>query len=90
MTKLKFMPYAQAHVAVTSNGATLVSYKTPVASIRDGWLTINGLYSMTTRKHLSAFCREYVNESMTFDSIKYLANNPVMMNIHTGEIVDLM
>ena len=55
-TKLTFLPYAQATVIIDDeNNITLRSYTTDVAYLdNEGFLTINGLYSMTTRKHISA------------------------------------
>lgn len=90
-SKLKFMPYAQACVIITNAGAkSLVSYQTQVATIdTEGWLHINGLYSMTTRKHIKAFVKEYVPFEMPFETIKHLANNNIVMNIHTGEIKEI-
>lgn len=88
--KLTEMPYAQAEVVINNSGSTyLVSYTTTVAEIdKDGWFSVNGLYSMTTRKHLSAFAKEYVNKNCDFQTIKYLALNDSKMNIYTGEIKD--
>ena len=56
--KLTAMPYAQAHIEIdNANNKELFSYVTRVASLtNDGWLTIYGLHSQTTRKHISAFC----------------------------------
>ena len=53
-------PCAQATIIEYSNGAkTLVSYSTPVVYIdEEGWLRVNGLYSMTTIKHIGWFMRE--------------------------------
>ena len=87
--KLIFMPYAQATVIIDNdNNITLRSYKTDVAHIsRDGWLTINGLYSMTTRKHISAFVKEYT--VLNFATAKFIYENKMKINIHTGEIVEL-
>ena len=59
MTKLTAMPYAQATVYANPNCIKLVSYTTEVAAIIGGVLVVWGLYSMTTRKHISAFVREY-------------------------------
>lgn len=58
-TTLRAMPYAQAHIEFYPNCITLVSYTTPVAAIIGGVLVVRGLYSMTTRKHIGAFVREY-------------------------------
>ena len=87
---LKEMPYAQAKVITTpDNNIMLQSYSTIVATIdNEGWLTIYGLYSMTTRKHLKAFCKEYCGFDM-FSTIKMLANDKMRMNIHTGEILSM-
>ena len=59
--KLKFMPYAQAQVIQFDDGSvSLISYTTSVAHISaNGFLTVYGLYSMTTRRHISAFIKEY-------------------------------
>ena len=57
--KLKFMPYAQAHIVRNLNSVVLVSYNTAVAAIIDGQLVCNGLYSRTTIRHISAFCRQF-------------------------------
>ena len=93
MTKnLKFMPYAQAQVIISDEGDTiqLKSYETIVATISLGsWLTINGLYSITTRKHIKAFCKEYCGFS-DFSLIKHLANNNVCYDFKTGEVVMLL
>ena len=58
-TPLKAMPYAQAKVKRYPNHIVLVSYQTEVAEIVGGVLIVHGLYSMTTRRHISAFVREY-------------------------------
>lgn len=63
--KLKAMPYAQAHIVRRTNAVILVSYTTEVAEIRDGCLVVNGLYSATTRKHISAFCRQFGTDYQT-------------------------
>lgn len=59
MEKLKSMPYAQATIRRTSTIITLTSYKTDVAEIRNNVLRVFGLYSATTRKHISAFARQF-------------------------------
>ena len=56
---LKAMPYAQAKVKRYPNHIVLVSYVTEVAEIVGGVLIVHGLYSATTRRHISAFVREY-------------------------------
>lgn len=86
--KLTSMPYAQAHVEITEEGNIyLYSYVTLVASIEDGWLTVNGLYSMTTRKHIGAFVKEYANA--TYQCAKQLFEDGYKFNILTGEVVEI-
>lgn len=70
--KLERMPYAQAEVIIEDGGIFLKSYNTIVASIVEGFFMVNGLYSMTTRKHLSAFAKEYAN-LYDFSIIKEIA-----------------
>lgn len=82
---LKFMPYAQARVHTHPTRIWLQSYDTCVAVIDGDWLTINGLYSMTTRRHLVAFCKEYCG-GMQFPTIKMLATQHLRLNLKTGEI----
>jgi threonine aldolase len=88
--KLSAMPYAQAHVEIHEDGSiSLFSYVTLVAHITaDGWLTIYGLYSATTRKHISAFMREYARPC-DYYTAKAIYNDCKMINIHTGEVLDL-
>lgn len=86
---LEIMPYAQAAIRIYENGsAVLVSYVTEVASIdADGWVRVRGLYSMTTRRHLSAFAREY---RTTYDKLKRCYERSLTYNIYTGEFVSLV
>lgn len=74
--KLKAMPYAQAHIVRRTNAIVLVSYTTEVAAIIGGQLIVNGLYSATTRKHISAFCRQFGTDYQTakkcyFNGLQY-------------------
>ena len=86
---LKTMPYAQARVIINDeNNISLRSYETIVATlINNEWLHINGLYSMTTRKHIKAFCKEYCGFD-DFSLIKAIVENK-MYNILTGEVIPL-
>ena len=60
--KLSAMPYAQAHVEyIDDENVYLWSYNTLVAEIENCWLTINCLYSATTRSQIGCFIREYVH-----------------------------
>ena len=86
--RLRFMPYAQAVVKdygdIDEDLIVLQSYETDVIIIRDGWMHCTGLYSMTTRKHISAFMREYGN-GYTFRDVKECYENGWNLNITTGE-----
>lgn len=87
--KLKKMPYAQAHTAHLDDGTIiLVSYKTQVAQILpNGWLSVHGLYSMTTRRHISAFMSEYGN-GCDYATAKKIYTDRTVLNIYTGEVID--
>ena len=87
--KLNKMPYAQAKVIITDNGNIILrSYYTDVAMIHsDGWLTIHGLYSATTRRHISAFVKEYAN--ISYQLAKDLFLKKMAYNIYTGEVIEI-
>ena len=90
MTKrpLKLMPYAQASVIISEkNDIILRSYKTDVVIISDGWMSCTGTYSQTTRKHISAFMREY--NLGDYFLAKKLYTDKLKINIHTGEILPI-
>lgn len=90
MTKrpLKNMPYAQATVIISEkNDITLRSYATDVVIIVDGWMSCTGTYSQTTRKHISAFMKEF-NFGDYFLAKKLYTDN-LKLNIHTGEILPI-
>lgn len=84
---LSKMPYAQAGVVIHDNGQIdLMSYDTLAASIdKDGYLTVDCLCSVTTRKHVSAFLSEYA-PNVGYYTAKQLHFSGDAMNIHTGEI----
>ena len=88
--KLTAMPCAQAHIEMDDNGTlTLVSYTTPVAVLTaDGWLKVLGLHSMTTRKHISAFCNEYCG-TVDYQGARKAYEGNYRINIGTGEIQNL-
>lgn len=93
-TKLAKMPYAQAHINRYDNGEiTLVSYVTTVAAIdKYGWLTVYGLYSNTTRRHLSAFAAEccgtdyYTLKTCYEDGLLYNVRTKQFCNPRTGVV----
>ena len=76
--------YAQAHMEPISGGLALYSYTTCVAEVKDGWIHINGLYSMTTRKHIGWFMREL--GPFTYQLAKQLYEDGMEFNIETGEV----
>ena len=79
--------YAQTHVTIfDDNSVVMVSYTTPVIRITpEGWLSCNGLYSMTTIKHLGWFARML---GTTYQTLKQILMDEKEMNIHTGEVRD--
>lgn len=85
--KLERMPYAQAHVEIDDDGAAyLFSYTTLVAGVdADGFCWCNGLYSMTTRKHIGAFAAEYA-APLCFADFKQMFNDGCQINKDTGEV----
>lgn len=88
--KLAAMPYANARICYNHETCetTLVSYNTPVATVdNDGWLTIYGLFSQMTRRHIGAFMKEMCNS--TYQTAKDLYNHRWTMNILTGEITEI-
>lgn len=89
--KLSAMPYAQAHIEISDEGViSLFSYVTRVAEIdADGFLTVFGLYSMTTRKHIGAFVREYT-PCFDYQSAKACYEGGYKINIETGEVISLV
>ena len=85
---LSEMPYANAKVVITDQEIALISYTTVVAKIdKEGWLTINGLYSMTTRKHISKFVREYAYTD--YSVAKQAYNDRCKYNIYTRQFAEL-
>lgn len=91
--RLSTRPYAQAKVIIDNGWITLVSYKTKVVTITpSGWIDVKGLFSRTTRNHISAFVKEYVKypngESMTYQELKALYEKDWLFNYRTGEIIE--
>ena len=86
--KLKEIPYGQCFVEkANENTFYLWSYRTLVAKVEKGWLTVKGLYSMTTRRHIGAFMREYCGS--TYQVAKKLYEDGYMLNIDTGEVAEI-
>lgn len=84
--------YASAYVWQDNDGYTLVSYSTCVAHLdNDGWLTVNGLYSATTRKHLGWFAKyvaRLANSTVTYYDMKRCYKDRQRYNVLTGEVQD--
>lgn len=79
--------YAQTYVRIwEDNTVELVSYVTTVIVITpEGWLHVNGLYSMTTIKHIGWFMRE---RGFTYQLAKQLYLDNKEFNVYTGECRD--
>ena len=77
--------YAQTHIIRYDNGAMLmISYTTTVCKVDpDGWLTVNGLYSRTTIKHIGWFMKEL---GLSYQLAKALYIDGLQYNLHTGEV----
>lgn len=104
-TLLACMPHAQAKVVHNEDGSHhLISYQTRVASITaDGWLTVEGWQSPTTRRHIAAFIDEYVyglkskaeqsrSDTESYQTAKALYEGRMKMYTigeRRGEVVDL-
>ena len=86
---LRKMPYAQAKTRdysdIGKDMRVLQSYNTDVIIVEDGWLECTGLYSMTTRKHISAFLWEYYPQ-ITFQMVKAIAGTGKKLDIPTGNV----
>ena len=85
MAKLTNHPYANCEIITTESIIACKSYNTIVATIENGWLVINGLYSQTTKRHIGSFVKEYAN--LTYQTAKRLYEDGFKYNIRTGEIV---
>ena len=86
---LRKMPYAQAktrdYADIGKDMRVLQSYSTDVIIVKDGWMECTGLYSMTTRKHISAFLWEYYPH-ITFQMVKDIAGTGKKLDVMTGEV----
>lgn len=77
--------YAQSKIIRYDNGdVIMVSYTTTVCEISaDRWLTVNGLYSRTTIKHIGWFMKEL---GLDYQLAKMLYMNNLQCNLYTGEL----
>lgn len=95
---LENMPYAQAGIRdyMFDDGpySVLVSYETDAAWIDgEGRLTVTGLYSMSTRKHIMAFVRQICRERgyayiPSFNDIRRIAGQDRVIYLKSGFIYD--
>lgn len=86
---LKYCPYGSCGVMFANDNIILVSYTTTVITLTsDGWLYCTGTYSATTRKHIGAFLKEYA-PMCNYHNAKFCYENNVIMNIYTGECIDI-
>jgi len=98
--KLEHMPYAQAGIInhvdkIDANGRyykvpgkTLISYETVAATLTyDGILTIDCLCSVSTRKHVSAFLKQFCPAYHYYDA-KAALNGGYSIDITTGAHID--
>ena len=87
---LKKMPYAQAKIRdyadIGRDMRILQSYRTDVIIVNNGIMECTGLYSMTTRKHISAFLWEYYPR-ISFSMVKTIAGTGKKLDVMTGEII---
>ena len=83
--KITNHPYANCEIIATENTIACKSYQTIVATIKDNVLRVHGLYSPTTRRHISAFVKEYAG--LSYQTAKRLYEDGYGYNITTGEIV---
>lgn len=84
---LKNHPYAKCCVTVDECGVRMFSYNTLVIKIdRAGWLDCTGLYSMTTRRQISWFLREYAPQ-ISYQMVKQCVNDRMVINVDTGEVL---
>ena len=82
--RLPGMEYAQAGIIHEPGAELLVSYETVVAEKRaDGWIHIYGLFSASTRKHLSKWGKLH---NIPYNFIKDLYEKGLEYNIETGEV----
>lgn len=84
-TYIKNHKYAAVKVNHYTDGAiALQSYSTIVIEIDpDGWMTVNGLYSRTTIKHIGWFMREL---GFNYYTAKHAYEHNYSLNLNTGEV----
>lgn len=88
--KLENHNYAKCGYEYYGDGEGIIfySYDTKVLEICDCFIMCYGLFSQTTRKHISWFLNEFYGDSLTFNDIKKIAGKNVVMNIFTKKILN--
>ena len=87
--KLKYCPYGACDVWQAGPIAYLKSYNTLVAFFDEEsrQFYINGLHSMTTRKHITYFLREYANINSFVPYKPYIGK--ALVNCFTDEVEEI-
>lgn len=79
--------HAQVKVIVEETGTVrLISYVTEVITVENGIMNVHGLYSMTTRKHISWFLREWYPR-ISYQSMKYAYEHDALIDVVTGQYI---
>ena len=87
--RLAYCPTGSCHVWINGGHIKLWSYHTLVIDYVPGdTLVCTGTYSATTRKHISAFMREYV-PGYTYHDAKRAFENNAALYINGGDLVSL-
>ena len=81
---LSRIPYGQCGVRFDGSRTVLVSYLTDVAYIDGNVLHVNGLYSRTTIKHISAFLKEYAPH-VSYYTVRDAVRDGANIDVQTGE-----
>lgn len=83
--------YAQAKEIIYEDGwRELISYTTTVIEITaDGWMTVHGLYSRTTIKHIGWFMRE-LGLTYQYAKMAYERRDIEQFNVYTGEVKEVV
>lgn len=84
-TKINGHKYAAVKVNHYNDGSiALQSYSTLVIEIdAEGWMKVNGLYSMTTIKHIGWFMREL---GFDYYTAKHAYEHKYELNLNTREV----
>lgn len=86
--KINGHEHAQVRVYKYEDGTVVLhSYATDVCMIdKDGWLTVNGLYSRTTIKHIGWFMSIY-GKGFGYYTAKRAYETGMVFNLETGEVL---